>query len=540
MSCWTVLGLSADADTRTIKRQYAALLKQTRPDEDPEGFQRLREAYEHALNAKEWEHFSEQDPREEASWDLTDLSGTQIDVLQQVTRSLNGVSLGELQQRHALALQHGALDVMEDEVLRHCVEHPDTSKALLEWAIETFYWFSAWQRLELDEEQIEQLLAQQRQGITHYLREALEREDAEVFLQIYAQCFSHQWLKGEHHRQWFNELLSQLLLDSRFWSSTIFEAVSTGQGWHAGPASPCPKAEWQRLVDRHEAPIFLATQKNLATQPTATPEHRAAHLLLAPGSFSQRRAFARRLREEDWAQCRKLSSALYANLPEICEAMPGGTPFFWREWEHTVDSWPIYLGIVLACLIGSFVLYAPDGERLGSLIGVAVFWSVIFSAGGWVLHWLMHQLAHRVWLLDDRLSAYLLPGFNPPPFGVLRDLLPCTVMAAGIGKVYGLIGSGVYVATLVGVGLMRRYDGTLRVSWQPSSPWIKRSLAGAGILLLVTLLGVFKVISSQGTVNRNQGLQPWTERLCSRMPASASECAAPATMEQWYGKEAER
>ncbi|MGE8183866.1 hypothetical protein, partial [Pseudomonas mandelii] len=31
---------------------------------------------------------------------------------------------------------------------------------------------------------------------------------------------------------------------------------------------------------------------------------------------------------------------------------------------------------------------------------------------------------------------------------------------------------------------------------------------------LVLVLGVFKVISSQSTVNRNQGLQQWTERLC--------------------------
>jgi hypothetical protein len=60
---------------------------------------------------------------------------------------------------------------------------------------------------------------------------------------------------------------------------------------------------------------------------------------------------------------------------------------------------------------------------------------------------------------------------------------------------------------------------------------------GAGILVLVIVLGVFKVISSQSTVNRNQGLQQWTERLCSRMPATASECNAPATVEQWYGQE---
>ncbi len=47
--CWTVLGLDASADERSIKRQYARLLKVHRPDADPEGFQRLREAYEAAL-----------------------------------------------------------------------------------------------------------------------------------------------------------------------------------------------------------------------------------------------------------------------------------------------------------------------------------------------------------------------------------------------------------------------------------------------------------------------------------------------------------
>ena len=55
MSCWEVLGLPSDADTRSIKRQYAVLLKQHRPDEDPVGFQRLREAYEHALQWSRYE-----------------------------------------------------------------------------------------------------------------------------------------------------------------------------------------------------------------------------------------------------------------------------------------------------------------------------------------------------------------------------------------------------------------------------------------------------------------------------------------------------
>ena len=47
--CWSVLALAPGADERSIRRQYARLLKVHRPDEDPEAFQRLREAYEQAL-----------------------------------------------------------------------------------------------------------------------------------------------------------------------------------------------------------------------------------------------------------------------------------------------------------------------------------------------------------------------------------------------------------------------------------------------------------------------------------------------------------
>ena len=46
---FAALGLSPDADERAIKRAYAAQLRTVRPDEDPEGFQRLNEAYQAAL-----------------------------------------------------------------------------------------------------------------------------------------------------------------------------------------------------------------------------------------------------------------------------------------------------------------------------------------------------------------------------------------------------------------------------------------------------------------------------------------------------------
>ncbi len=43
------LGLPADADERAIKRAYARLLRQCRPDEDAAAFQRLNDAYQHCL-----------------------------------------------------------------------------------------------------------------------------------------------------------------------------------------------------------------------------------------------------------------------------------------------------------------------------------------------------------------------------------------------------------------------------------------------------------------------------------------------------------
>lgn len=59
------LGLHLAADERDIKRAYAQRLRSVRPDEDPDGFQRLNELYKAALNQLRWRE--EQRPADEVA-----------------------------------------------------------------------------------------------------------------------------------------------------------------------------------------------------------------------------------------------------------------------------------------------------------------------------------------------------------------------------------------------------------------------------------------------------------------------------------------
>lgn len=51
---WEILGLEPTGDALAIKKAYAGLLKQNRPDEQPDAYQALRQAYEWALSEAEW------------------------------------------------------------------------------------------------------------------------------------------------------------------------------------------------------------------------------------------------------------------------------------------------------------------------------------------------------------------------------------------------------------------------------------------------------------------------------------------------------
>lgn len=53
-SCWQVLGIEPTGDEALIRARYAAKLKQTNPEDNPDGFKVLRSAYETALQEARW------------------------------------------------------------------------------------------------------------------------------------------------------------------------------------------------------------------------------------------------------------------------------------------------------------------------------------------------------------------------------------------------------------------------------------------------------------------------------------------------------
>ncbi len=54
INIWQELGIEPTQDKKTIKRAYSQRLKQVHPEDDPDGFQRLRFAYEQALEQQQY------------------------------------------------------------------------------------------------------------------------------------------------------------------------------------------------------------------------------------------------------------------------------------------------------------------------------------------------------------------------------------------------------------------------------------------------------------------------------------------------------
>ncbi|WP_273826156.1 J domain-containing protein [Pseudomonas asplenii] len=543
MSCWEVLGLPSDADPRSIKRQYASLLKRTRPDDDPEGFQRLREAYEQALD---WRETGPEPVREDiaAASDTihydTDTglqprpaghSGAQ----RAATRLLEGITAALLDERFAKAPLYGCEHEFGEQLLLRCLEPGQDFTALAHWGLERFQWMSPWRPTDVPRSALAELHRRLLGNLEQALGYQLDVGNVEGFWREYYHRVQLYGLDALDHQQPLDEVLARLLLECPLWSARLFHAMCKLRQWNdVGPAPRCPEPYWTRLLERSRDEELLSQHMHRLQLPANTPDNRATQLLFAPMSLAERRSFARRFHKEDWQACQQAAQRIRHGHPRLESRLPDANAFFWRDWQSADTGWLGFAAVILACTAAAVQQKLLPGSGLKATADAIALWSLALGGLTGTLLWFWPAVADSVWTLDHRLSQRLSHRLSPrrPAPLLLRELLPCWLVAGVTAAWLGMLPLLTYAGTMLALAW------TDRIGKRPRRHLLSCWLAGA--LILSISLGTLALYMAHGrtVAGRNEGLQPWPERLCSRMPASVEDCRLPATREQWYGKEA--
>lgn len=496
MNPWTLLGLDADADTRSIKRRYAQLLKQHRPDEDAEAFQRLREAYERALA-----HAAAEDrPRDAGSEQRQAPAAASTLVVEDqpvVAAATEAPAHGRLEQlleandSLEAALQEAREQGLEADLQRHllarCATLDEEGRRILRWGMQRLQWLSPWQADYLPRTHSDalaaRLLALELETLQHRLQAGEER----AVVDAAAVLLGSDWLQSFDRRQQLQDGMIWMLEVTDHWSGGLFERLCRLFGWNEDSGElPCPVERWNWLCwrcQRHA--VGQRVQQHLQLDWPLRAEERAAWLLLKPLNEREARQLVDRFDDEDWQACEALEQVLTERYPELSELLGVQLDDDWQRWQPRKWMAPaaFYAWLLLfAALYGTSLLSAQlPGylERSGGLLAMA-FKDLIICSG--LIVWL--SMLGRAWTLlarhltplDVLLSRLVLPaGWRDRGAGmlVLRHCVPAALFAAIVAgfapsqaptwATFGLV----LILEVVFLGLV----GSRRSPWPRWSMW---------------------------------------------------------------------
>ncbi|UNM21495.1 J domain-containing protein [Pseudomonas sp. ArH3a] len=495
MDCWTVLQLADDADERTIKRTYARLLKSCRPDDDAEGFQRLREAYEQALSEARWRADNEEletveaPVAEQAHGNLSDLAELMdvrplgpapfeppvvknaYDLAELMNISplspaafeapkpdpalalLTGLNVHNLDERWALAQQQGCEEAFQAGLLRHCFEAPGERSAIVSWAMQHLEWLTPWQRVTMTPWQHEALTSELLQDYRSTLQELLEQKAEREFVNQLTQYNSQPWLRVFDQQQQWQRIVLQLLHETQ-WSVPLFERVCSAFGWDDQKGVyPEPAWMWRGLVSRCEQESFYEHLQTKAQDTTwKSADAMAARLLLTPLSETQQHRMTASFSNNDWNACQQLAETLNWRYPQLLERLPQTDVFFWRKFlprpmsHHSwVQVWSsLALATALAVTPHTTSNRAAEAIMLVALTFIPAF-IAIRSTQLWA-DFTAHLIVPDLWL-----SKHMLPErFNPHQHWlVLRHGIPQLCLLLTFGLLLGLMGMATYLGMIL-------------------------------------------------------------------------------------------
>ncbi|MGE8189696.1 J domain-containing protein [Pseudomonas sp. NPDC086278] len=535
MDCWSVLELPEDADARTIKRSYARLLKSCRPDEDAQGFQRLREAYEEALAIAQWRAEYAADEIEAATVEVLDQpSHANLQAWSEVLdlrplniekpaplHSLNlapsmpappvvamdeacaralldGLTEQNLAERWQQAQQQHCAQPFEKLLLKLCFDHPWLRNSIAAWAVQHLDWLAPWQNVSMTEWQRDALASGLLQDYRQALLELLEANKEREFLTLLKSYTAQPWLQVFDRRQEWQRIILQLFNDTQ-WSLPLFDRVGQVFGWDDKKGiHPEPASVWQALIERCNQESFYDSLKSKAQDSqTWAADVQAAHLLMNPLKPGQQKTMIDGFGQNEWQACHDLGQTLTWRYPDLLSRLPNADVFHWRRFlprPIADETWiRVWAGVALALYLFYF---RSEHQSLAYSLSMPVLfacvpvWFFRFALSWWVPI-TSHLIVPDLWLTES-----LIPRrWNPDTrWLVIRHGVPQAVMALLFWILLGWLGAATYLGFML-IGLVhKRRIGQLEPDLAARRPWLTAlHWAHFSPLQLVFLLAVVGV-----------------------------------------------
>ncbi|AMO74494.1 J domain-containing protein [Pseudomonas citronellolis] len=544
MSCWEILGLEAEADERSIKRQYARLLKVTRPDEDAQAFQALREAYEQAMSFAQWR---ERGGTEDGDDDIavaapplaaSPLHSVAVEVpFRSLASLLEDLRPDELSERLRTAEAEGLALSFEDGVLQLCLADA-RGTGLRDAACETFGWLRTNERSGLSAQTLRPLWVQLLGERLDALRELHEQDGGEAFVRGLAALAGEPWLQSFDARELLETAVVRLLLDLPYCSGRTLDEIAALFRWNEGQRdASCPAHLWHALLDRWDAERFYDRLQNDARRWELTSECRAARLVLGPFDRFQRRRFSADFTEADWDCSRRVAETLRHRYPQLTRRLPLANSLdagFWHDLARSETRWPrvlmLWLGFMLMYAIALMPaeLAKPSPNLTQLFISVPVTSVLLAASLDKLLRISQRFLGAPLKRLDYYLSSLLPAALHEHGAGLrpLRDGAIGYLLGLGAAMLAGWRGHEVWwgglilaVPVLGAMQLLRRTSLLGRAQLLLERGWAyRRNAFFIGVLLLAGLAAIAGSVSKNANQVRRQvpNMAPAElERFCS-------------------------
>ena len=466
LDCWKYLDLPADSDERTLKRQYARLLKVTRPDDDPVAFQRLREAYEQALQLlREGGDLPQRADLIAPSMFHTQLPPNLAPNLapsahENAVELLSEFDDWKVDDFWARASAQGCAAEFEQLLFQRCVSAPDRHLMLLTWGVEQRQWLTPWQHVQSGGFPHQRLVFALTTALYADLEQFMKDAQQAHFFALLERASQQGWLLDFAYRQALQMQVLNLFTTYENWSPPLFQQVCRLFSWDVeGASPPIDETQWQILLRRCEQQAWLRQLRALAEQREQQPcaEANAAALFLMCTEPLQQKELAATFGEADWQACGQLSVDFSTRFADLLGLFPNHNPWF---WQSLIGERPTRYGVKHAASVLAICLALANLSSEFALVPMLLMLP-LYALGGYLMalvgKWLLTYwtaMAQSLHDIDQRASRWCVRHklISDRRYLVIRNSGALLALGFVIWKWIGLLGLATYAVTgLIGV-----------------------------------------------------------------------------------------